>query len=291
MTTTSVLADGLYFGEGPRWHDGVLWFSDFFDHAVKTCTEDGTVTTAFTTEQHPSGLGWLPDGRMLIVSMQDRRLLRREADGTLVTHGDLAGIATFHCNDMVVDAVGRAYVGNFGFDLDEAFATRSVEDIFADHATAALARVDPDGSVHVAATDLHFPNGSVITPDGSTLIVGETLGGCLTAFDIANDGTLSNRRVWAALDGRVPDGICLDANGNIWVANPLATEVFLVAEGGEVLQTIETTLPCFACMLGGADGRTLFCLTTPSSVAAIASASRQGRVETARVAVPHAGRP
>ncbi len=291
MTTTSVLAEGLYFREGPRWHDGVLWFSDFFDYAVKTCTKDGTVTTAFTTEQHPSGLGWLPDGRMLIVSMQDRRLLRREPDGTLVTHADLSGVATFHCNDMVVDAVGRAYVGNFGFDLDEAFATRSVESIIADHATATIARVDPDGSVHLAADDMHFPNGSVITPDGSTLIVGETLAGCLTAFDIAPDGALSNRRVWATLGGRVPDGICLDANGNIWVANPLAPEVFLVAEGGEVLQSVETTRPCYACMLGGDDGRTLFCLTTPSSVATVASAAREGRVEVVTVAVPHAGRP
>jgi len=291
MTTSTVLAEGLYFGEGPRWHDGALWFSDFYDTSVKTCTEDGKVTVAFTTPQRPSGLGWMPDGTMLIVSMQDRKVLRRGKDGSLATHADLSGLATWHCNDMVVDSKGGAYVGNFGFDLETAFSTRPIEDILANHDTAVLARVAPDGTVSAAAQDMHFPNGSVITPDGSTLIVGETMGFVLTAFDIGADGALSNRRVWAALDGRAADGICLDADGQIWVANPLAHEAFRVAEGGEVTDVVETTQPCYACMLGGADGRTLFCLTAASASEAEAAAHRSGKIETARVSAPHAGLP
>jgi sugar lactone lactonase YvrE len=290
--TTTVIAEGLTFGEGPRWHDGTLWFSDFFDHAVKTCTPEGEVRVAFETPQRPSGLGWLPDGRMLVVSMQDRRVLRREHDGTLVQHADLSGLATWHCNDMVVDAVGRAYVGNFGFDLETAAHTRSAEDIIANHDTAVLARVDPDGSVHVAATDMHFPNGSVITPDGSTLIVGETMGFVLTAFDIGPDGALHNRRTWAALGaGRAADGICLDAEGQIWVANPFTNEVFRVREGGEVTAVVATSQPCYACMLGGDDGHTLFCLTAASALESEAAVSRSGRVETVRAPAPHAGLP
>ena len=200
----SLLLDGLYFGEGPRWHDGELWFSDFYDHAVKAVTPSGAVRTVVELPGgQPSGLGWLPDGQLLVVSMLDQRLLRLEPGG-LVEHADLSGIATFHCNDMVVDGLGRAYVGNFGFDLDRELAARGVESVLADHVTAKLARVDPDGSVHVAASDMHFPNGSVITPDGRTLIVAETLGLRLTAFTIADDGTLHDRRVWADLGFRVP---------------------------------------------------------------------------------------
>ena len=288
MTTTAEpFVDGLHFGEGPRWHDGRLWFSDFFDHAVKAADLDGNVEIIVEVPNQPSGLGWLPDGRLLVVSMLDRKLLRLDATG-LVVHADLSGIATFHCNDMVVDAAGRAYVGNFGFDLDHAFATRGTADTFANHDTAVLARVDPDGSVHVAAADLHFPNGAVITPDGSTLIVAETLAGRLTAFDIAADGSLSGRRVWAELGRRVPDGICLDADGRIWVANPVGAECFLVAEGGAIVESVATGQPCLACALGGTDGRTLFMITAQSSVAEIASTTRTGRILTAIVATPAA---
>lgn len=290
MPEATLLIDGLYFGEGPRWHDGKLWLSDFHDHAVKTVDAHGHVEVMVEVPGMPSGLGWLPDGHLLVVSMTDRRLLRIEAEGP-VEHADLSGVATFHANDMVVDAAGRAYVGNFGFDLDEALMTRGVDSVIHDHATASLARVDPDGSVHVAATDLHFPNGSVITPDGRTLIVAETLGFRLTAFDIAPDGSLSNRRVWADLGDRVPDGICLDADGNVWVANPLAPECFLVAEGGAIIDLVTTDQPCYACMLGGPDGRTLFMCTAQTSVAALAAQTRTGHVLTARVAVGHAGLP
>ena len=145
MPKTTVLADGIFFGEGPRWHGGKLWFSDFYETAVKTCTEDGKIQIEFTTAVRPSGLGWMPDGSLLVVQMQDRKLQRRGADGVLRDHADLSGLAAWYCNDMVVDATGRAYVGNFGFNLEEAFHTRPVEDILANHPTANLMIVEPDG--------------------------------------------------------------------------------------------------------------------------------------------------
>lgn len=290
MTTARVLATGLYFGEGPRWHAGRLWFSDFYDHAVKSAGPAGDVRTERVIDDHPSGLGWLPDGRLLVVSMNARQLLRVDADGVRL-HADLAPVASHRANDMVVDAAGRAYVGNFGFALDDALKSRGVEGVLADHPTASLARVDPDGSLHVAATGLHFPNGMVITPDGRTLIVAETLALRLTAFDIGADGSLSNRRVWADVGMRAPDGICLDADGNVWIANAIAPECVLVAPGGSIVSTVSTDQPCYACMLGGEDGRTLFMMTAPSSLAEVASASRQGHLMTATVGTPRAGRP
>lgn len=283
-----VLAGGISFGEGPRWHDGRLWFSDFFDHAVKSVTAAGRVAVELALDDQPSGLGWLPGGDLLVVSMTKRRVLRRGADGALSVHADLSGLATWHCNDMVVDVQGRAYVGNFGFDYEAALADRGLEGILKDNTTAKLALVEPDGAVRVAADDLHFPNGTVITPDGRTLILGETFASRLTAFDIAADGGLSNRRVWAEIGPRVPDGICLDAEGAIWVANPAAPECVRVAQGGEVLETIETALPCYACMLGGADGRTLFMATSAPDPA---GGKPRGQIEVATVDAAHAGRP
>jgi sugar lactone lactonase YvrE len=288
---TRVLAEGIYFGEGPRWRDGRLWFSDFHAHAVKSVSPGGDLRTEFTIDDRPSGLGWMPDGSMLVVSMLKRQVLRRALDGTISLHADLAGIAAFHCNDMVVDAAGRAYVGNFGFDLDAEIAARGAPSVIADHPTAKLASIAPDGAVAVVAEDMHFPNGSVITPDGRTLIVGESLAGALTAFDIGPAGALANRRLWASTLPRVPDGICLDAEGAIWIANPVAPECVRVAEGGEVLEVVETGDPCFACMLGGEDGRSLFLLTAKTSNAEASHAEAHGRVLTATVEVPHAGLP
>ena len=287
---SSILATGLYFGEGPRWRDGRLWFSDFYDRAVKSMDPSGSIRTELVIDDRPSGLGWLPDGRLLVVSMERRQLLRVDAEGVKV-HADLSAVASYLANDMVVDAQGRAYVGNFGFALDEALKERGVEGVLASHPTARLARVDPDGSVHEAAADLHFPNGCVITPDGGTLIVAETLAMRLTAFDVARDGTLSNRRVWATLGMRAPDGICLDADGHVWVANAIAPECVLVARGGAIVATVETDQPCFACMLGGPDRRRLYMLTAPSSLAEIASTARQGHVLEAEVTTRGAGRP
>jgi sugar lactone lactonase YvrE len=290
MSDARVLATGLYFGEGPRWHAGRLWFSDFYDHAVKSVGAAGDVRTELTIDDHPSGLGWLPDGRMLVVSMNKRYVLRIDPEGARL-HADLSAIAAHRANDMVVDAAGRAYVGNFGFRLDDELKSRGVESVLADHPLANLARVDPDGRVHLAAADLHFPNGMVLTPDGGTLIVAETLALRLTAFDVAADGTLSNRRVWAPVGMRAPDGICLDANGHVWIANAIAPECVLVAPGGEIVATVATDQPCFACMLGGEDGRTLFMMTAPTSMAELVSASRQGHIMTAAVKTPRSGRP
>ena len=290
MTKARLLASGLHFGEGPRWHDGVLWFSDFFDYAVKTVDLDGHVEVKLNLSDRPSGLGWLPDGRLLVVSMTARSVLRLEGR-SLVLHADLSPLATFHCNDMVVDSKGRAYVGNFGFDLDTAEIDGTLREVVAAHQGATLVRVDPDGSIHAAAEGLMFPNGTVITPDGRTLIVGESFGGRLTAFDVDDDGLLSNRRVWAELGTRVPDGICLDADGAVWVANPIANECFRVVEGGEVVDVIETDNRCFACMLGGTDRRTLFMLTSQYSLEVEAAPRRTGNVLIAEVATPGAGLP
>ncbi|MDH5171490.1 MAG: SMP-30/gluconolactonase/LRE family protein [Gammaproteobacteria bacterium] len=290
MVHTTVIADGLYFGEGPRWHNGRLWFSDFYDHAVKSMDAAGQVTIEHRLDDQPSGLGWLPDGRLLVVSMRALKVLRQEGDG-FVVHADLSGLARHLCNDMVVDGAGRAWVGNFGFDLDTEMERRGPESLIADHPVTNLARIDPDGSVHLASPGMHFPNGSVVTPDGKTLVVAETLALCLTAFDIGADGELANRRTWAEVGMRAPDGICLNADGNIWVANALAPECVLFAPGGEVLQVVETSQNCFACMLGGADGRDLFLVTAQASDHATAAADRTGKIETVRVDSPGAGWP
>ena len=275
------MVDGLRFAEGPRWHEDHLWFSDMHALTVNRLDPDsGEVERVVEVPQQPSGLGWDPDGRLLVVSMLDRRLLRL-VDGTLETVADLSAIATFHCNDMVVDSAGRAYVGNFGFDFLAGGPP----------VPAKMAMVGPDGAVSVAADDLLFPNGTVITPDGRTLIVGETYGARLTAFDVAADGTLSNRRVWAQLDGAVPDGICLDEAGAIWVASPVSNEVLRVAEGGAVLDRIPTSRGAFACMLGGPHRRTLFICTAESSDPDAAAADANGRIEVIEVDVPGTGLP
>jgi sugar lactone lactonase YvrE len=284
-----VLADGLFFAEAPRWHQGKLWFSDFYDHAVKTMDTDGKVETMVVLDDQPSGLGWLPDGRLLIVAMHQRAVLRMEYDA-LVVHADLAHIATFHCNDMLVDTIGRAYVGNFGFDLDAAELSGTLPDVVAEHEGAALARVDPHGQAHTVATGLVFPNGMALTADGGTLIVAETLARRLTAFDVGIDGSLTNQRVWAEVDA-FPDGICMDADGAVWLADALGPRCLRVAEGGGVLDEVVTSRRAFACMLGGPEGRTLFITTAEESLAERAAAARTACIEVATVGVPHAGRP
>jgi len=277
----TTLLDGLTFTEGPRWHDGRLWFSDFYTQRVLAVTPEGRLETILEVPQRPSGLGWLPDGTLLVVSMLDRQLLRVE-DGKPRRHADLASIATAPCNDMVVDSRGRAYVGNFGFDRHRGEPPRA----------AALARVDLDGAVTRAAEDLEFPNGTVITPDGRTLVVAETMGQKLTAFDVAADGALTKRRVWAKLDGVFPDGICLDAEGAIWVSEARGPDLLRVREGGAIERRIPTGpgRHAFACMLGGADRRTLYVCTCTGSGPAMAD-KRDGRIETVRVDVPGAGLP
>lgn len=287
-----VLAEGILFGEGPRWRDGRLWFSDFYAHAVKSVSPAGDLRTEFEIDDMPSGLGWMPDGSLLIVSMQKRQVLRRHLDGRVALHADLSDVATFHCNDMIVDGAGRAYVGNFGFDLAAEMAVRDIASIVADHTPANLALISAEGVVSVAASNLRFPNGAVISSDGGTLIIAETFGMSLTAFDIGQDGALSNRRIWASTAPRAPDGITMDAEGAIWICNPLAPECVRLAPGGQVLDIVRTGEDaCYAAMLGGEAGTTLFMLTAPPLGAAVESSTPGGKVLTIEVDVARAGLP
>jgi len=279
---------GLFFGECPRWHEDRLWYSDFFDRAVFSVSPDGERRVEVAGDVEPAGLGWLPDGRLLVNSRLDRAVMRREHDGTLVRHGDLTPWATWHANDMVVASNGQAYAGNFGFDLDGLYDGTVQPSAIA---PTSLVRVDPDGTSSEAASDLAFPNGTVITDDGAMLVIAESMGGRLTAFDRAADGALTNRREWAALPGIAPDGICLCADGSVWVSNALAPECLRVAEGGEIQERIATSMNCYACMLGDDDRRTLYMITAPDSHAAKARAARNGAIERARTTVPGAGLP
>src|SRR5579862_826135 len=279
MTASRILVDGLHFPEGPRWHEGRLWFSDMHGHRVVAVDLAGSTQIIAELPTQPSGLGWTADGRLLTVSMLDRRLLRLD-DGRWSEVADLAHLASFHCNDMVVDAHGRAYVGTFGFDLDGGAAFAPGEIIL----------VAPNGVARIAADQLRFPNGMVLLPDGHTLIVAESFGPALRAYDVASDGALSNGRTWADLSV-VPDGICLDAAGAIWLANPLAPEVVRVVVGGKITHRIAVSKNAFACMLGGHDRRTLFVLTADNSNPEYCRTHATGRVETVVVDVPGAGLP
>lgn len=276
-----MVVDGVDFGEGPRWHDGRLWYSDFYQRAIYTVTADGTREAVHAdVADRPSGLGWLPDGSLLVVAMTSRKLLRADG-GALVDHADLSSVATGHCNDMVVDREGNAYVGNFGFDFEGGEVP----------AAADLALVRPDGTVEVAATGLRFPNGAVITPDGTTLIVGESFGSGYAAFAVSPDATLGERRRWADVPGTAPDGCTLDEAGGIWFADAIGSQVVRVMEGGEVTHRLATPQPVFACALGGDDGRTLFALCAPSSRPAEVEGRAAGAIHATTVESPHAGLP
>lgn len=285
------LVSGFSFTEGPRWHDGRLWFSDFYSHRVSSVAEDGQdLRTEAHVPNQPSGLGWLPGGELLVVSMRDARLLRRERDGSVVDHADLSYHVTGHLNDVVVDSVGRAYVGNFGFDLMGGAPIKE----------ANILRVDPDGTVTRAAEGLWFPNGSVITA-GNVLLVGETLGNRVSAFDIEKDGSLSNRRDWAkfgelpdrelakALDGQIvvaPDGCCIDAEGALWIADAIGGRALRVREGGEIVDEIRPGTGVFACALGGADRKTLYLCAAPDFHEHARKAATEGQILAVRVDVP-----
>lgn len=282
MEPWELLVDGVDFGEGPRWRDDALWYSDFHQRAIYRVTADGERTAVFSDlDDRPSGLGWLPDGTLLVVFMTSRRVMRDAGNGALAEYADLSHIATANCNDMIVSADGNAYVGNFGFDLEAA----------AEFQPADLAIVRPDGSVTVAAEQMRFPNGSVITPDESTLIVGQSFGGDYVAFTIQADGSLTDRRQWAEIPGTAPDGCTLDGGGGIWFSDALGSQVVRVLEGGEVTQRIPTPLPTFACMLGGHDGRTLFALCSPGSHPDQTAGKAAGAIYQTRVEHARAGRP
>ena len=278
---TDVLAHGFVFLEGPRWCDGRLWISDIFGGQVFTVDPDGEVESVVEVPGRPSGLGFLPDGTPLIVSMKDQRVLRLE-NGELVCHADLGPLVTGDANDMVVDAQGRAYVGNTGFDLFGG----------ADFRNANMVLVTPVGEVQVVAEDMAFPNGTVILAGGEVLVVAETFEHRLTAFDVASDGTLSNRREFAGLGEYRPDGICLDQEGGIWVSAFNLGEYLRVLEGGTITHRIDVgDRHAVACQLGGSDGRTLFCLTMEGTWEDICAGTSRARVEVATVEVSGAGSP
>ncbi len=280
MHTFEIFCDGVDFGEAPRWHNDELWYSDFYQHRVYRVSPSGDrqVAVQFPGDAQPSGLGWMPDGSLLIVSMLDRKVMRW-ANDELTEHADLSSIATFHCNDMIVDAAGNAYVGNFGWDIVADFGNVTPAD---------LALVRPDGGVEVATSGLAFPNGMVITPDGATLVVGETFGGQYRAYDINDDASLGNERVWAEVPGTAPDGCDLDAAGGIWFADALGAQVVRVTEGGEITHTVPTGDGTYACLLGGTDGRTLYALCAPGSAPDEVAGKAAGSIRIMQVDVPAA---
>ena len=288
---------GRYF-EAPRWRDGRWWVSDFYRHAVFTETPHGRSEKVLDVEQQPSGLGWLPDGSLLVVSMKNRQLLRRSPAGHVSVHAELSTLCRGPCNDMVVDAHGTAWVGSFGFDLMGG----------ADAQPSVLLRVDADGRAQVAADRLFFPNGAVLSPDGRTLIVGETLGNRFTAWTIGDDGRLHDRRIWAQFGPEpelgpvpqvlpqlkvAPDGCALDAEGQIWAADAIGGRCIRVAAGGTITDQIAAPagMGVFACMLGGDDGKTLLLCAAPDFYEHNRAQADEAVLYTARVDVPHAGLP
>ncbi|MGE3775251.1 MAG: SMP-30/gluconolactonase/LRE family protein [Gammaproteobacteria bacterium] len=276
------LAEGFVVLETPRWRADRLWMSDVFGKAVYTLSENGERQMIAGVPNRPAGISTLPDGGVVVVSMADRKLMRVGEGGTLSVYADLSSLVAHDLNDTVCDSLGNIYVGNFGYDLFN----------HAGPGPAELVMVTPARGCEVVATGLEFPNGMVLTPDERTLIVAETFVGRLTAFDRAPDGRLSRRRVWAACDERTPDGICLDAEGAVWMASFLTGEFVRVREGGEVTDVILAPgKRAMACTLGGADGRTLFCMTFEGTLEDIIAGRKQARVEVCRVEVPGSGSP
>jgi sugar lactone lactonase YvrE len=282
MATPQVLMTGISFGESPRWHEDRLWFADWGSQELIAVDTEGNSEVVARIDSFPFCIDWLPDGWLLVVSARDQAVLRQEPDGSLVRHADLSGLSEHAWNEIVVDGHGNAYVNNIGFDMAGA-----------EVAPGLIAVVTADRSVRQVADGIAFPNGMAITPDSSTLIVAESYASALTAFDIEADGGLSNRRAWAELEeGAAPDGICLDAEGAVWYGDVPNRHCRRVAEGGEVLETIELDRGCFACALGGEDGRTLFMVTREwHGLDGGEEEERSGQIVTAPAPVPRAPTP
>jgi sugar lactone lactonase YvrE len=276
------LVTGLAYGESPRWHDGRLWLCNWGTQQVLAVDSSGQAEVMATVPTTlPFSIDWVPDGRLLVVSGPEARLLRQESDGSLVTHADLGDVASGF-NEIVVDGRGNVYLDGGGFDLMAGEAFRP----------GVVALVTPDGAVRQVADEIAFGNGMAVTPDNRTLIVAESYGGRLTAFDIEPDGALSGRRVWADLGGAPPDGMCIDAEGAVWYADVPNRRCVRVREGGDVLAVVEADRACFACMLGGDDGDTLFVLAAEwRGVDHMFDDDRTGQVLTTRAPAPHAGWP
>ena len=279
MSDPHVLLTDLRLGESPRWHDGRLWFADWGAEQIMAVDAEARSEVVTTVQSFPFSIDWLPDGRLLILSARARQLLRTEPDGSLVIHSDLAAISEKPWNEIVVDGRGNAYLNNIGFDFPDGQVGPGI-----------IAMVTPDGEVRQVADNVAFPNGMAVTPDDSTLIVAESYAKRLTAFDIASNGGLSRRRVWADLGDGVPDGICLDAAGAVWYADVPHRRCVRVREGGEVLQTVDVDRGCFACMLGGSDRSTLYIMAAQWPEAA-GGGQRTGMVVTAPAPAPGVGRP
>ncbi len=296
--THQTLIDGLAFSEGPRWHDGELWFSDIHGRQVHRVTLDesgpaigvksDTIVADF--EDSPSGLGWLPDGSLLVVAMESGRLLRVDASGTISEHADCSGLARGSLNDMIVRADGTAYVGDMGARIFDEHPDHSVP--------GQTLMVTPSGEPSCAADDLGAPNGHILTPDEKTLYVGESARGRITAFDVAADGTLSGQRTFADLPPAAgfrispPDGICLDSEGAVWSADPIAKRLIRVLPGGEVVQTVEFDgATVVAAVLGGSDRRTLLACVTDDWRREGATTRRKAKIVAVPVEVPGAGKP
>lgn len=278
-----ILLSGLAIGESPRWHEGRLWFSNWgTQEIVAVDLEGNSEVMARVPTTIPFSIDWLPDGRMIVVSGPEARLLRREPDGTLAIHADLSGLVEGFINEIVVDSHGNAYVNGGDFDFSTGAGVES----------GFVALVRPDGSAQKVAGNIAFGNGMAITEDGSTLIVAESWARRLSAFDIAADGGLSNRRIWADTGDGPPDGICMDAEEAVWYADVPNKRCVRVREGGEVLQIVELDRGGFACMLGGPDGRTLFMLTAAwTGMENVDDSARTGQLLVAEAPAPGVGRP
>lgn len=318
LTTTVAVEEGFSFGEGPRFRDGAFFISDQYQCSVFKVEEDSdgkwTKRKIHTVENQPSGIGWLPDGRMLVVSMKDRRLLVEDEDGTSLPElADLSSLASGECNDMVTTVAGRSYLGNFGFDmfglsllqklrfnsflLLHFFTGKALTSMLPKDWAAELICVEANGAARIVAEGLYFPNGTVISQDGKTLVVAETFAARLTAFSIDEEtGDLSNRRVWATCPpGAVPDGICLDAKGGIWVASLATQECLRIEEGGNVTHRVRTTQPPFACMIGTSrksKKSILMICTAPSHYREVCEAKgNRGKLEYVEIPYAKAGWP
>ena len=308
MKELKKLTGGLYFGEGPRWHENKLWFSDFYSHKVMTLDENNSLEAVCEVPSQPSGLGWLPNGDLLIVSMLDRKILKF-SEGSISVHADLSEYVAHKCNDMVVGRDGTAYVGNFGMgDAGESLNSTH------------LMIIKSDGTVLKGPDNLLFPNGTVITEDGKNLIIAETLGAKLTSFDIEDNGELTNRKLWARTSPlfslliikflsslgfdlskvdfskysknlHVPDGICLDEKNGIWIASPTTKAVVRIEKGGNITDKINTPKGAFACMLGGKERKTLYVIISNSSDPEEAQASPEGEIHSIEVEIPGVGKP